>query len=83
MFFSKLARFIAIALFAIGLLTLLFGMLPMVAGTWGPDEIARFGKLGKYLDLGIYSVLVAVALGTLAEVSLSLNKLSAGWLRDG
>jgi hypothetical protein len=49
-FFSKLARIIAFAAFVIGLLIFLFGMLPMVAvSSWGPDKVARFGKLGQQL----------------------------------
>lgn len=74
MSFSRLTRFIALPAFALGLLIFLFGMLPIVAGScWGPDEAARFGKLGKQLDWGIYAILVAAALGTLAEISISLR----------
>lgn len=84
MFFSKLARFIAFAALMIGLFIFLFALLPLVAGSyWGPDELARFGKLGKQLDWGIYAFVFAAALGTLAEISFSLRAYArSARLRD-
>ena len=74
MFFSKLARLIAFAAIVTGLLIFLFAMLPLVAASyWRPDELARFGNLGKQLDWAIYAIVFAVALGTLAEISFSLR----------
>jgi hypothetical protein len=75
MVFSKLARLLAIACLVLGLLSLTFG-LSVATGALGPyDEVvARYGTSGRAIDRGIYTILVAVALGTLAEISFSLRK---------
>jgi len=75
MFFSKLARILAIAALVLGISEILIG-LAAVAGSWTPDEIARYGgkSLGLAIDRGIYMMLSAAALGTVAEISLSKRK---------
>jgi hypothetical protein len=75
MFFSKLARVLAIVTFVLGLLTALFATAALM-GFLDDAAVTRYvGKSpGKNLDLGIYIVLLAVALGTLAEISLSIRK---------
>jgi len=77
MFFSKTARILAIVLFVFGLLGFSLGI-SALAGVM--DEAARARYVGKSpwgsVELGIYIILVGVALGTLAEISLSLRKRS-------
>lgn len=75
MFFSKLAGILASVAFALGLLTVVFGVLAMT-GSWGPDEIARLGKPLRHIEVGIYTILAGVVVGTLAEISVSMRKLS-------
>jgi hypothetical protein len=78
MFFSKLARLFAIAAFALGLSQALLG-LSISTGALEPYEVVRARFLGskspgQAIDWGIYTILVAVALGTLAEISFSMRK---------
>ncbi len=76
MFFSKSAQIVAMVTLVFGLLSLLSGISAMT-WHWGPDEVARYGSPGKNIDRGIYTILFAVALGTLAEISFSMRKWSA------
>jgi hypothetical protein len=75
MFFSKLARILAVIAFVVGLLSALLGT-AAVMGSWGSDEIVRYFTPGKGIDRGIYAVLFAVALGTLAEIGFSVHRWS-------
>jgi len=74
MFFSKLARILAIVAFVLGLLSALPGIYA-ATGLMGPDGLARYvGKSPERVtDRGIYTALFAVALGTLAEISFSMR----------
>jgi len=81
MFFTKSARILAV-------LALVFGLLRVVMGfsiAWIEPGEAREAARARYIgskstgeviDKGIYTILVAVALGTLAEVGVSLRKRS-------
>jgi len=84
MFFSKSARILAILAFVFGLLSILNGLL--VLGI-EPKE-ARVLYLGskspgQVIDRGIYTILFAVALGTLAEISFSMRKGSTAPIGQG
>jgi len=78
MFFSKSARILAIVALVIGLTNVLLGF--AIANEWlGPYEaaLARYttrSSSGQVIDRGIYAILVAVALGTLADINFSIRK---------
>ena len=75
MFFTKFARILAIVALVLGLLVLLLGVSAVTFGQWGPDEVARYGSPWKNIDRGIYTILFAVALGTLAEISFQIKRV--------
>jgi hypothetical protein len=76
--FTKLAKIVAIVGFVLGALR--FAM--SVAIAFMPDEArvaatARYlgsRPIGHYIDGSLYVVLACIALGTLAEISLSLRR---------
>jgi hypothetical protein len=77
MFFSKLARLIAIVAFVLGLFGILLGI-AIAMELVGPYEaaLARYtGSLssGQVIVGGIFTIVIAVALGTLAEISFSAS----------
>jgi len=79
MFFSYLARIVAI-------LGLLFGLLRVVVGftiareALGPyaESLARYApgysSSGEVMDKGFLTILFAIAIGTLAEISFTIRK---------
>lgn len=76
MFFSRLAILVAIAMLLIGVICVGLG----TAATFGVlDEATRARYIIRSPDQivygGLYFVLAAVALGTLAEMSMSVRKL--------
>jgi hypothetical protein len=78
MFFSRLAVLIALVAFAIGVLSVLIG----AAATMNLlDEVTRARYVSRSPEQiiygGSYVIIAAVALGTLAEMSLSLRKWTA------
>jgi hypothetical protein len=75
MIFSNLARLLAIAAFVLGLLSVLQGI---AMGFFDEAALVRYGgrSPGRAIDWGFYTILAAVALGTLAEISFSMRKLS-------
>jgi hypothetical protein len=76
MIFSKLARLIAVVAFVLGLLTLAFGIYA-AAGFMGPDDLVRYlgsATAAKRIEMGIYEILFAMVLGTLAEINFSIRK---------
>jgi hypothetical protein len=78
MIFSILARLLAIAALVIGLYRVLLGF-AIVTEFLGPEDKAALARYtsassGQLIDRGIYTILVAVALGTLAEISFSIRK---------
>ncbi|WP_069877231.1 hypothetical protein [Bosea sp. BIWAKO-01] len=81
MFFTKLARFLAGLALVFGLLRVLMGF---GVATIEPKEAreaatARYigsKTAGQAIDQGIYTILLAAALGTLAEIGFSLRKRS-------
>ena len=75
MFFSRLAVLLAIVAFVIGVLSVLIG----TAATMDLlDDVTRARYVGRSPEKistgGTYVIITAVALGTLAEMSLSLRK---------
>lgn len=75
MLFSHGARVIAILGVILGALRVLMGL--SIAFGWGglsPDDLSRYttaATTGEVIDKGIYTILAAVALGTLAEIGLA------------
>ena len=79
MIFTHLARLLAIAGFVLGLSSILLG-LAIATEVLGPYEaaLARYTfrwSSGQVIEVGVYSILFAIALGTLAEISFSIRKL--------
>jgi hypothetical protein len=81
MFFSKSARILAVAAIVFGLLLrILMGF--TVAGI-EPKEEREFARAryigskstGQAIDQGIYTILFAIALGTLAEMSFQIKRV--------
>lgn len=78
MFFTQLARIVAILLFVAAVSRVLLG-LAIAWGYLGPydEALARYttaSTTGKLIDSGLYRILIAIALGTLAEISFSVRK---------
>jgi hypothetical protein len=74
--FTKLAFVLAYLIATLGVFRIIIGF--SVVGA--PDAAARYlgtTDTGLAIDRGIYYVLIAVALGVIAEISRSLNKLAA------
>jgi hypothetical protein len=73
MFFTKLARIVAIV-------GLLFGFLLLVLGIAGATAVideaaqARYGGTGRMIDRGVFTILIGLVLGTLAEISFSIRQ---------
>jgi len=70
MFFTNVARVLAWLAFVMGVVMTALG-LAALQGDVDPPH-ARF--TGRMIDRGIYTLLGAVALGTLAEISFTLRK---------
>lgn len=78
MFFTHAARFVAIMAFIAGLLQLALG-LAIATEIVGPYEtaLARYtdaSSSGMVIDGGLYRTIFAIAIGTLAEISLILHR---------
>jgi hypothetical protein len=80
MFFSSLTRVIAIAGFVLGLCVVLLGF-GIATELLGPYQAAlsryTVSSSGQLIDRGIYTLIFAVTLGTMAEISFSIRRLSA------
>ena len=79
LFFTKLARLFAYLGATFGVLRVLMGL--TIAGEWlGPyrEMLARYAPTaassGELINRGLYTLLVAVVIGVLAEISLALHK---------
>lgn len=78
MFFTRLAQLVAILALLLGVSRVLLG-LAIATELLGPYEaaLARYTNApssGQVIDRGIYIVLFAIGLGTLAEISASLRR---------
>jgi hypothetical protein len=78
MFFSHVARVIAVLVLVLGAFQVLLGF--SIANEWMGMSAADLGRYttaattGKVIDRGIYGILGAVALGTFAEIGLANRK---------
>ena len=73
MIFSNLARLLAIAAVVLGLLSVVLGTGALMGFLDVAAQARYVGRSpGKMIDWGIYTILVGVALGTLAEISRKL-----------
>jgi hypothetical protein len=78
MFFSHVARIIAVLALVLGILQVLMGF--SIANEWMGLSVADLGRYttaattGEVINRGTYLILGAVALGTLAEVGLANRK---------
>jgi hypothetical protein len=80
MIFSNLARICAVLVLLDGLSRILTG-LSIANELLGPyqEMLARYTAYpssGNLIDRGIYGILVAVALGALAEIGIAVRKMS-------
>ncbi|HEV8693799.1 MAG TPA: hypothetical protein VGQ93_06390 [Lysobacter sp.] len=78
MIFTHLARLVAVLAFVLGAFRVLLG-LAIATGYIGPYEaaLARYttaSSSGEIIDKGLIVILLAIALGTLAEISFSVRK---------
>ena len=78
MFFTRLARVVAVIGFALGVFRTLLGF-AIATGILGPYEaaLARYttaSSSGVVIDRGLMVIVFAIALGTLAEISFSVRK---------
>ena len=78
MIFTHLARLLSIAALVLGLFRVLLGV-AIATEFIGPYEAAlgrytNSSSAGQVIDTGVYIVLFAVALGTLAEISFSMRR---------
>lgn len=78
MFFTRLARLVAILVFVLAVFQVLLGV-AIATEFVGPYEaaLARYtaaSSSGEVIDRGLYSILFALGLGTLAEISFAVRK---------
>lgn len=75
MFFTHIARAVAMLAFVFGILQIVGGF-GAASGILMEDPTLPFREpTGKTIDRGFYMVLFALALGTLAEIGLSVKRL--------
>lgn len=81
MFFSKFARVVAVLALALGASQVLMG-LSIAFGWMGSDvDLGRYTTAlttGALINEGMYKILFAVALGTLAEIALAIRTDNRG-----
>jgi hypothetical protein len=80
MIFTKLARLLALLALGLGILRVALGIL-IVKEVLLPynEALARYApgysSAGEIIDKGVYTIIFAVALGVLAEMSGAVHKL--------
>jgi hypothetical protein len=75
MIFSKSTRLMAFFVLLFGVVNALLGFAFATGMVVVPrDTGLKFSPAGQMIDKGIYAVLVGLALGTLAEISFSVNR---------
>lgn len=81
MFFSKFARVVAALVLVVGASQVLMGF-SIASGWMGADvDFGRYttaATTGELIDRGVYRILIALALGTLAEIGLAIQKSNRG-----
>jgi len=80
MIFTRLAQLVAFAALAFGAFNILMGF-AIATGYVGPYEaaLARYSTAsssGQLIDKGFVAILFAIALGTMAEISVAMRKRS-------
>jgi len=75
MIYIKLASFIAALALILGTLNILMGIFIIMSDMSAVDAVRYLGTktTGELIDRGIYTVLFAVTLGVLIEISKSLS----------
>ena len=82
MFFSHVARVVAILVLVVGASQVLMGL--TIANEWAGisrndlSEYTTAATTGELIDRGIHRILIAVALGTLAEIGLAIRRNNRG-----
>ncbi|WP_331374859.1 hypothetical protein [Sinorhizobium chiapasense] len=74
--FSYAARLVAIVALVAGIWEIMLGLV-ISTGYLDPDFLSRFttaSSSGQAIDEGLYWIVFAVALGTLAEIGLAVRK---------
>ncbi|HCL64848.1 MAG TPA: hypothetical protein DIC56_08440 [Rhizobium sp.] len=78
MFFTQAARIVAILVFLFGVLQIVLGF-GSASGILEPAPLPKWAPsrqpTGEVIDNGIYMVVFALALGTLAEIGLAVKRL--------
>jgi uncharacterized membrane protein len=76
MFFTQFARWVAVLALVFGALH--FGIGLSTVYEWMPlsdfQQYARSSTPGEAIDRGLYMMLFAIALGTLAEIGLAIRR---------
>ena len=78
MFFSQLGRIAAFLVLLLGVLRVVTGLL--IANEWMlpyEEALTRYTTMassGEVIDQGIYAILLGIALGMLAEISIALRE---------
>ena len=80
MFFSWAARILAVTIFVLSILklgvALSIAMMPNVEDrAFWTSQYLGSGTTGRHIDKGTYGILVAITLGTLAEISFLLRTI--------
>lgn len=80
MLFTNLGRVVAFVIILFGLFKVVIGWSVASGAVVEPEPGAYLGSStsGQMIDHGIYTVLLAIALGTLTEISRSVAKSAAG-----
>ncbi len=78
MFFTRLARIVAFIALVLGAGRIATAI-AIANGALGPEALARYlpgsTSPGEAIDKGAYAVILAIALGTLTEISARLQKI--------
>ena len=77
MFFSRLARGLALLALIAGAIefTLGFGVASGNVGEWALSRYTTASSSGELLDRSTVTIVIALALGTLGEIGLAIGKL--------
>jgi hypothetical protein len=80
MFFTHLARLVAILVFVLGVFQVLLGI-AIATGHLPPSALAAYSgasSTGELINRGTYAIAFAIGMGTLAEISFSVRKGPTG-----
>jgi hypothetical protein len=77
MIFSRLARIAAVVVLLMGVGEVAMGFVLVDGWSKGEVDLSRYTTAkttGELIDRGIYKILIALALGTLAEIGLAIRR---------